>query len=223
MAAVLSLMVAGVGHAQSASGGQNLSAARQADTSSTRASDAELTGTILSTDAAGARTIITDGHGRQRVYAVGDDIAGGGEVVEIHAYYVVVRRGGGLQRLDFSRSAPSRRFGHRTPDAGHAMSSGKYPTVLRRAMFGQPGLLLELLGATAVVEDGHFLGYRVTRPENPSFIESLGLKAGDMLTAVNGVPLDTPDYGTKALEALAGSGKLTYTVRRGNQVLVLDH
>ncbi len=88
-------------------------------------------------------------------------------------------------------------------------------------MFSHPELLLQLVGATAVVEDGHFRGYRVTQPNDPTFLESLGLKPGDLLTAVNGVPLDTPDYGSQALDALSATGELTFTVRRGDQILVV--
>jgi type II secretory pathway component PulC len=40
-----------------------------------------------------------------------------------------------------------------------------------------------MVGATVVVEGGHFRGYRVMQPEDPTFLDSLGLKPGDILTA----------------------------------------
>jgi general secretion pathway protein C len=230
--AVLSLTLVGAANTtQSSTGDSGVTAARipssvplvsrKANASSPRANDALLTGTILSTHAADARTIITDRRGRQRVYARGDDLADGGEVVEIHRVYVIVRRGGRLQRLDFSRIEATETFERATPGADQTISPGDYHKVLRHAMFSQPGLLLQLVGATAVVEGGHFRGYCVTQPENPAFLESIGLKPGDLLTAVNGVPLDTPDYGTQVLDAMTGSGELTFTVQRGSQVLVV--
>jgi type II secretory pathway component PulC len=84
-------------------------------------------------------------------------------------------------------------------------------------------LLLNLVGATAVVEGGHFRGYRVMKPEDPAFIESLGLKPGDVLIAVNGVPLNTPDYGVQVLDAMSGTDKLAFTVQRGSEILVLNY
>ncbi len=91
-------------------------------------------------------------------------------------------------------------------------------------MFTRPELLLELAGATVVVEGGHFLGYRVMKPEDPAFLQSLGLEPGNVLTEVNGVPLDTTsDYGAEVFDAMSGTGRLTYTVRRGSQILALTY
>ena len=53
----------------------------------------------------------------QRIYARGDQIADGGEVVEIHSDYVIVRRGGRVQRLDFSWTA--------TPGTFRARATGR--------------------------------------------------------------------------------------------------
>ena len=191
----------------------------KAEASSPGTNGTSLTGTILSTHATNARTIITDRHGHQRVYARGDEIADGGEVVEIHRDYVIVRRGWRLQRLDLSWTATTGTVERAT--LAQAMPAEDHRKVLRHAMFSQPALLLELAGATADVEDGHFRGYRVTQPNDPAFLESLGLKPGDLLTAVNGVPLDTPDYGAHVLDTLSAAGELTFTVRRGSQILVV--
>lgn len=194
--------------------------ARHEGESTPGADNAELKGTVLSSHAAGTRTIITDSRGRQQVYAIGDEIPDGGEVVEIHRDYVIVRHNGRLQRLDFAWTGASGSVDQSMP-AHAASAENHHRLVLRHEMLSQPGLLLELVGAAAVIEDGHFRGYRVTQPEDPAFLKSLGLKPGDMLTAVNGVPLDTPDYGTRVLEAMAGNGELTFTIQRGSQVLVV--
>lgn len=223
LAAMLSLTLVCAGNgAPGFSGESEVPAAREADAPVPPASGVSLTGTILSSKSADARTIITDGRGRQRVYARGDEITDGGEVVEIHRDYVFVRRGGRLEMLEFSWNAATGEFDSAIPDAAQATPPEDYRKVLRHAMFTHPELLLQLVGATAVVEGGHFRGYRVMQPRDPAFLESLGLKPGDMLTAVNGVPLDTPDYGTQVLDAMSGSGELTFTVQRGGQVLVVS-
>jgi general secretion pathway protein C len=232
LAAVLPLTLVGAGNgAQSSSGDSGVPAAPEPSSApmpppqagaSPPADGALLTGTILSSKSADARTIISDRNGRQWVYARGDEIADGGEVVEIHRDYIVVRRGGRLEMLDFSWNAATRMFEHATPGAAQTTPPEDYREVLRHAMFTHPELLLQLVGATAVVEGGHFRGYRVMQPEDPTFLESLGLKPGDMLTAVNGAPLDTPDYGAQVLDAVTGTGVLTFTVQRGGQVLVVS-
>jgi general secretion pathway protein C len=83
-------------------------------------------------------------------------------------------------------------------------------------------LHVQLIGATPAVEGDYFLGYRVMKPVDPALLESLGLEPGDILTAVNGVPLDTPDYGIQLLNAMSGTGMLTFTVRRGNEIIAVN-
>jgi len=232
VAAGLSLtLVSAVNGAQSSTGGPDLTAAREpssvpvvpreADAPSPPADGGVLRATILATKSADARAIITDMRGRQRVYARGDEIAGGGEVVEIQRDYVVVRRGGRLETLEFPWNAATRKLGRATPGAAQETPPADNPEGLRHSMFTHPELLLQLVGATAVAEGGQFRGYRVMKSEDPAFLESLGLKPGDILTGVNGVPF-SPDYGVQVLDAMSGTGKLTYTVERGNQVLVVS-
>lgn len=183
-----------------------------------------LKGTILSAKSAEARVIITDASGHEQLYARGDEIAPGTSIVDIHRTFVVLRRNGHLEKIDFFRrsaepfleeSAASSESGSTPP--------GNDPKALRTAMFTHPELLLQTVGATVAVEDGRFVGYRVMTPQDPAFLESLGLKPGDILTAVNGMSFsNTSDYGAQLFDSLSGAGKLTYTVRRGTMTLVVN-
>lgn len=233
----LSLTLVGIGNGvQSASDDSDVPDAREllptpvtphdVDALSPASAGKALTGTILSAKSVEARTIIADVRGRQRVYARGDEISDGGKVVEIHRDYIVLQRGGRLATLEFSWNAVVRileRATRLTQDAAQETPPGDDLDNLRNAMFTHPELLLQLVGVTPVVEGERFLGYRVMEREDLAFLESLGLKPGDILTAVNGVPLDTPDYGAQLLDAMSGMGKLTFTVRRGREILVLSN
>ena len=185
-----------------------------------------LTGTILFAKSVDTRTIIADARGSQRVYALGDEIDDGGKVIEIHRDYIVLQRGGHLETLELSWNKVVRIFDRAarlTQDAAQETPPEDYPEVLRSSMFTHPELLLQLVGVTPDVEGERFRGFRVMKPEDPAFLESLGLKPGDVLTAVNGVPLNTPDYGTQLLDAMSGTGMLTFTIRRGGEILVLNY
>lgn len=181
-----------------------------------------LTGTILSAKLADIRTIIADARGRQRVYALGGEVPDRGEVIEIHRDYVVLRRDGRLETLEFSWNAVVRILERSARGTVQETPPEDDADNLRAELFTHPELLLDLIGASPVLEGELFIGFRVMQPEDPALLESLGLKPGDILTAVNGVPLDTPDYGAEVLEALSGTGKLTFTVRRGSEILVLN-
>jgi general secretion pathway protein C len=182
-----------------------------------------LTGTILSAVSGEARAIIADVRGRQRVYARGEEISDGAKLVEIHPDYVVLQRDGRLEALGFSGSTVTRST-QPAPGASQETSPEDHHEDLRDAVFTRPELLLEIVGATVVVEGGHFRGCRVMKPEDPTFLKSLGLEPGDILTEVNGVPLDTTqDYGAELFDTLRGAGRLAYTIRRGSEILVLSY
>ncbi len=182
-----------------------------------------LTGTMISAAAGQARAIIADVRGRQSIYGRGDRILDGGTVVEIHPEQVVLWRNGRLETLGLWGGSVMR-AAERAPGASHETSPEDYPQALRDAVFTNPGLLLQLLGATVVVDGGRFLGYRVMKPEDPAFLESLGLEPGDVLTEVNGVPLaTTEDYGAELFDTMGGAGRLIFTVQRGSDLLMLSY
>lgn len=181
-----------------------------------------LRGTILSATPAQDRVIITDAQGREQLYARGDEITPGASIVEIHRTYVVLRRNGRLEKIDFSRRAAEPVL-ESASAAESDPAPPEDPEARRAAIFAHPELLLQTVGATTVVEGGQFRGYRVMQPQDPTLIKSLGFEPGDLLTAVNGMPLsNSSDYGAKVFEAVSGSGALSYTVQRGGRTLVVN-
>ena len=227
----IALTLAGAWNVVRSSSGPDASALHESmaspqDTGAPAPGGTALTGTILSAKLVDLRTIIADPRGRQRVYALGGEVPDRGEVVEIQRDYVVLRRDGRLETLEFSWNAVVRILERSARGArGTVQETPPRDDLdnLRDSMFTHPELLLDLIGAVPVLEGERFIGYRVIQAEDPAFLESLGLKPGDILTAVNGVPLNTPDYGAQVLEALSGTGKLTFTVRRGSEILVLSN
>ncbi|MGD8616905.1 MAG: FKBP-type peptidyl-prolyl cis-trans isomerase [Gammaproteobacteria bacterium] len=113
-----------------------------------------------------------------------------------------------------------------SPAANHRESTGDGTTrdawAAREHVMSQPGLLLQMVGAQALTENGRFAGYRVTGTVDNDFLGRLDLAPGDLIVAVNGVPIDTPDHGLKALTSLSGTGPLSFTVIRDGRVEVLS-
>lgn len=176
-----------------------------------------LRGTIVSASPAGDRAIIADPHGRQRTYGLGDTISGGGTIVEIDSDRIVIRLGGELATLRFSWQAPVRTARTMTATAAADIHLEK----LRATMLSNPGLLLQLVGALPVTDGQRPWGFRVIKRADKKLLHYLGLEPGDLLTAVNGVPLDGPKASAQLLNAMSGTGSLTFTVQRGSRVLVL--
>ncbi len=176
-----------------------------------------LRGTIVTRRPGDSRVIIEDGKGVQHIYGLGDEVPGGGTVAKIYADRIVLQRAGQRLTLGFFWKQPERSFDD--PDA--KTSAEPYFKTLRAAMLSQPGLLLQLVGTIPITENDRFRGFRVIERDDSSLLDVLGLKPGDVLTAVNGVPLDGPGEGRDVLNGMAGTGGLTYTVQRGGQILVL--
>lgn len=91
---------------------------------------------------------------------------------------------------------------------------------LTEMAYTYPALLLELTGASPAIENGRFLGLRVATNADPALLAPLDLEPGDILIAVNGVSLESLDQSITLLDMFSGSGRLTFTVRRGDSVRV---
>lgn len=85
----------------------------------------------------------------------------------------------------------------------------------------QPVLLLDLIGARPESDGERFIGFRATLPETDDFANSIGLKPGDVITGVNGIAFSSAEQAAAVLNDLAGAGRLTFTIQRNGQTLVL--
>lgn len=68
----------------------------------------------------------------------------------------------------------------------------------------------------------HPRGYRVKPPDALHLLSFLGFERGDLLTAVNGMPLGSAEQGHAARGALEGVTACRWTVERGSAVLTLE-
>ena len=178
---------------------------------------APLRGTIVSPRAELSRAIILTPNGQQRIYARGDVIAGDVSVAEIHSDHVVLHRGGQRVTLIFSWERPVAVI----DTIVRAVPLDERWETLRTTMLSQPGLFLQLIGTVPDVQNGRFRGFRVIERDDRSLLEYLGLQPGDLMIAVNDLTLAGTNYGAQLLESLSGTENLTYTVQRGDRMLVL--
>jgi general secretion pathway protein C len=52
--------------------------------------------------------------------------------------------------------------------------------------------LMRDFAATPVMEKGELLGFRLKALQNPAIMKGWGIDPNDVITAVNGIPLNTP-------------------------------
>jgi general secretion pathway protein C len=88
---------------------------------------------------------------------------------------------------------------------------------MRKLITEQPSLLADVMRPQPVFANGKQTGYRVYPGRNRAAFGRLGLRPGDLVTAVNGTPLDDPEHGQEIFRTLGSSPEAHVTVTRGGQ------
>ncbi len=70
---------------------------------------------------------------------------------------------------------------------------------------------------------GKFKGFLIQSIEDTSPFKTLGMRQGDVLSAVNAIQLDNPGKGLEAFQALRGTPEITLKVIRGGQEMTISY
>jgi general secretion pathway protein C len=177
-----------------------------------------LAGTIASQDPKHGVAIISDG-GPSKVFSVGDNVSG----ATLHSVYldhVILDRGGVLETLMLPRQlagsrpmAPVRRPGGADPRTVAAVDN------IRRLVQQDPGILDQVMRTVASYDNaaGKLRGFRAYPGRNRAIFNKLGLKPGDLVTAINGTVLDDPQHSQEVFNTIQTSDHVTVTIERGGQ------
>jgi len=178
-----------------------------------------LAGTIASQDPKRGIAIISDG-GPSKVYAVGDNV-NGATLHSVYLDHVVLDRAGTLETLLLprlltgSRPAPPpvRRGGGADPRTAAAVDT------IRRMVQQDPGILDQVMRTVASYDNtaGKLRGFRAYPGKNRAIFNKLGLKPGDLVTALNGTPLDDPQRSQEVFNTIQTSDHVTVTIERSGQ------
>jgi general secretion pathway protein C len=177
-----------------------------------------LAGTIASQDPKRGVAIISDG-GPAKVYSVGDNV-GGASLHSVYLDHVILDRGGSLETLSLPRllgpgmhaSPVVRRVGG-DPRTVAAVDN------IRRMVQQDPGILDQVMRTVPSYDSaaGRLRGFRAYPGRNRQIFSKLGLKPGDLVTAINGTPLDDPQRSQDVFNTIQTSDHATVTIERGGQ------
>jgi general secretion pathway protein C len=186
-----------------------------------------LRGLFAAQDPEQALAIVADPGGDEKAYRIGDPLPGGAELREIYADRVILSRAGRYETLRLPQEDPidgvSREPTSR-PAAGGAVSEdpGALLQQHRETLRTNPQSLISLVRPMPVQENGQLVGFRLLPGTEPGFLNQLGLRAGDIVTAINGLALDNPANGLQALQALQNATSVNLEIRRGQQNMTLN-
>src|SRR5580658_6860884 len=174
-----------------------------------------LAGTIATQNPKHGVAIVSDG-GPSKVYSVGDNI-GGASLHSVYLDRVILDRGGSLETLLLPRQLPSSHAPARAPAASPRTAAAVEN--IRRMVQQDPGILDQVMRTVPSYDNaaGKLRGFRAYPGQNRAIFGKLGLKPGDLVTAINGTQLDDPQRSQEVFNTIQTSDHVTVTIERGGQ------
>jgi len=178
-----------------------------------------LSGVFASDDPAEARAIIGEPRGKEEHYSVGDPLPGNAKLTEIHPDRIILERNGRFETLRLPRDLTPAARGNRPQTAAVRNPAAKAAafTRYRNEIKQNPSTFLNYVRATPARQDGRFIGFRLQAGRERGALKELGLQPGDIVTSINGVQIDSPAKGMKAMQALGEGDNVSVTLLRGGQ------
>lgn len=197
-----------------------------------------LRGTLNENAPEGGIAIIADETGADRAYRVGEALPGDARLEGIYSGRVLLSRGGVNESLSLPRDAatPASSSPPMIRAPGAALPAGSSLPVTARApepfvtpMIAPGGPSLESIRAATgtdpmelakqvqvipVMENGRMVGVRLSAGRDSDILSRAGLRPNDVVTTVNGIPLDGPQRTTELITTLRGAQSVQVTVRR---------
>lgn len=192
-----------------------------------------------------ALAIIASGASNEKFYRVGGVIAGGPTLKAVYWDRVILENNQRLETLRLPKSkdegvslstsysaADGTGLAALAAQTGYGESIYEAPTggapavdlgQLREQILQDPGRLGDMVQAVPHNENGQFKGYKLIPQGDAQLFGQLGLQAGDVVTAVNGIAIDRPDKGLLALQDLVKAEQVSVTVLRNGAELTFQH
>ncbi len=190
--------------------------------------DAQLVGVITGPLAAAILLV----HGKQAVYWLGDEVAPGVRLVEVGADYAVVEHGGRRERLALIKPKQAAFSPRPMPAPKRTVARAPVVPQVQRRRIPRPWLrrqlahLPEILRQARVVpryENGKFAGFMITNIVPGSVYEKIGLQNGDVIQAVNGVVVKTPQEAMQLYEKLKDASHIAVKIKRRGVEMTLNY
>jgi general secretion pathway protein C len=184
-----------------------------------------LAGVLASEDPKQGMAIIGESAQAAKVVAVGQQVPGGAQLHSVYSDRAVIDRSGALESVYLPRQAAGGVAGP-PPPMPTASTGGNDAMIerMRKLVNDDPGLLSQVMRPQPVFAGGEMKGFRVYPGANRQAFSRMGLRAGDMVTAINGTPLNDKDRAQEIFGTLGSSTDARVTITRNGrqQELVLN-
>jgi len=186
-----------------------------------------------------AIAIISAGSNEQSAYGIGDKVSGETTLKEVHKDHVILSNRGKEEKLSLPENVQpiamrplpqatsnaqgqANNAGQGQEQAGAPIDLPTTPGALRDTLARNPSMLGRIVAAEPYQENGKLLGYRITPKQNPEILEAQGILAGDVITRVNNIQLNSQKQGIRALRNAVKAQALEVTVLRDGAEIPLS-
>jgi general secretion pathway protein C len=199
-----------------------------------------LHGTLAEADPKAGIAVIADAGNGERSWRVGEEIVPGIRLLGVYADRVVVVREGAEETLklprdtnlaptDVVRPTPASVTGGATPSTsgaapanGAAVPAGatqnaKAPTDWQQTVARlrqNPAELMKRVQVVPVLDGAKMTGVRLSTGTDVALLTQIGLQPGDVVTSVNGTPVDSIERGQQIMSNLGSASTVRVTVLR---------
>ncbi|MDR2013460.1 MAG: hypothetical protein LBQ20_10615 [Rhodanobacter sp.] len=213
------------------------------------ASSLILRGTVAQADPKKGVAVIAEAGNGERAFGVGDEVVSGVRLDAVYPGHVVVMRNGAQETLNLPRDtnlAPadimrptsgsaSSRTRTTAPVAGRsadapANSAANAQNIKAPGDWQQqvaqwrqnPDELMKRVQVIPVLEGGKLSGVRLSAGADTALLGQIGLRPDDVVTAVNGMPVDSFARGQQILSNLGSASAVRVTVLRDGKPIELN-
>jgi general secretion pathway protein C len=194
-----------------------------------------LTGVVASSlESAGSAVI--ENRNKQMVYGLGDKIDGTNATLkQVYADRVIIKNGIRnetlmLEGIDYDEANKKRqRQAQRQPSPAPRDSNDDESTreisgealLVTNSLRERPASFTDFISVSPKSQQGQLIGYQVSPGVDPTLFKSAGLKAGDIVTQINGLDLTDMQQSKEALGELRTAQSLEFTIIRDGSLTTL--
>lgn len=172
-----------------------------------------LTGTMASADPQKGYAIVGESATSAKTYPTGATLRPGTKLHSVFTDRVILDNGGKLETLVLPRQFAGQLAPVRPPVA----ATNGVGDELRRIAETNPSAFTTVVRPQPVFANGVQRGYRVYPGRDRKQFANLGLQPGDLVTSVNGTPLDDPSRGMEIFNSLNSAAQVSVTIERNGQ------
>ena len=202
----------------------------------------KLRGVFASPNPKFSRAIIADAKSNEDSYSIDAPLPGGAILRQIFSDKVILEHNGKLETLRLpadganlassgpslshssSRGSTSRVSSSSRPKQLASSSSSSQPSVntsnsallkkYRDDLLNDPQSVMGLVRAEPYKKNGQLAGYRIRPGKDRQLLRKFGLRSGDVVTAINGVPMNNPIKALEVMRDLSSATQLNVEVER---------